>query len=221
MAQITFWAGVSSEIFQRKLHEALNGLDGIFTIGDDIIVAGCGETDETAKIDNQHKQDKLYQRCNERHIVLNESKKVVGKEINFHGHKITDKGILPDENKIKAVLDMKTPENISDIKRLCGLVQYMAKFLPHLADTQEPLRNLTRKNVPWNRTTDCKNAFENVKKMLTQAPVLAYYNPDKDLVVQVDSSQDGLGAVLLQEGKPLEFASRSLKPAERNWAQIE
>ena len=60
-----------------------------------------------------------------------------------------------------------------------------------------------------------------MKQLLKQTDVLAIYDPDKDLVLQVDSSKDGLGAALLQDGHPLEFASRSLKPAERKWAQIE
>mgnify|MGYP003471309192 FL=1 len=60
-----------------------------------------------------------------------------------------------------------------------------------------------------------------IKVQLTQAPVLAYFNPDKEVVIQVDSSGKGLGAVLLQEGKPVEFASRSLTPSEQKWAQIE
>lgn len=60
-----------------------------------------------------------------------------------------------------------------------------------------------------------------MKSQLTKAPILSYFNPEKELVVQVDSSKNGLGAVLLQDGKPIEFASRSLKPTERKWAQIE
>ena len=77
------------------------------------------------------------------------------------------------------------------------------------------------KNTPWKWTKECTEAFKKVKQLLKQTDVLAIYDPDKDLVLQVDSSKDGLGAALLQDGHPLEFASRSLKPAERNWAQIE
>ncbi|KAK3758059.1 hypothetical protein RRG08_006644 [Elysia crispata] len=57
--------------------------------------------------------------------------------------------------------------------------------------------------------------------MITSAPVLAFYDSNKPLVLQVDSSKDGLGAVLLQEGKPIEFASRALTETEKRWAQIE
>ena len=57
--------------------------------------------------------------------------------------------------------------------------------------------------------------------MLTETPVLAYFNPGKEVVLQVDSRKDGIGAVLLQDGRPVEYASRSLTVSERNWAQIE
>ena len=71
----------------------------------------------------------------------------------------------------------------------------------------------------WSK--DCEKSFKKVKEQLTTAPVLTYFDRDKNLVLQVDSSKNGIGAVLLQDGKPVEFASRSLKPSERNWAQIE
>lgn len=219
--RLPFGLNVSSEIFQRKLCEALKGLDGVFTIADDIIVVGCGESEETAKKDNQQKLDKLYARCDEQNIVLNDDKKDMGKEITFHGHRITDKGILPDDKKIEAVLKMKTPEDITGVKRLCGLVQYMARFLPELSDTLEPLRKLTRKEVDFIWDENCELAFKNVKEQLTRAPTLVYFDPSKDLVLQSDSSQTGLGVALLQDGKPIEYASRSLTQAERKWAQIE
>ena len=220
-SRLPFGLSVASEIFQRKLHEALNGLEGVFTIADDIIVVGCAETDEDAKRDNDQKLEKLYKRCAEQAIVLNDEKKAVGKEIIFHGHKVTDKGILPDSDKIEAVMQMKRPTDITEVRRFCGLVQYMSRFVPDLADTLEPIRNLTRNNIEWNWTNECEAAWNSVKCQLTKAPILSYFNPEKELVVQVDSSKNGLGAVLLQDGKPLEFASRSLKPTERKWAQIE
>ena len=110
---------------------------------------------------------------------------------------------------------MTKPEDINGIKRLCGLVQYMARFMPDLADTLEPIRKLTRKGLSfdWNEHYDI--AFRRVKEQLTKAHILAYFNPDKDLILQVDSSQNGLGAALLQSGQPIEFASRSLSQLER------
>ena len=75
--------------------------------------------------------------------------------------------------------------------------------------------------MDWNWSAACQEAFIKVKKNIAEAPLLIYFNPDKELVLQVDSSKDGLGAALLQDGKPIEYASRGLTSAEQNWAQIE
>ena len=90
----------------------------------------------------------------------------------------------------------------------------MAKFLPDLAKEMEPIHELTRKEVPWNWSNERELAFQNVKKRLTEAPIFAYFDTNKEVVLQVD-------AVLLHDGKPVEFASRALRQSERNWVQIE
>ena len=186
------------------------------------MIAGCGTTDSEAQVDNDRKLELLYQRCAEQNIVLNDDKKEVGlKEIIFHGHKITADGIEADDKKVEAILKMNAPEDVTGIKRFCGVVQYMAKFLPDMANLLEPIRALTRKDVVWNWSSDCEKAFQEIKCKLTKAPVLAYFDANKDVVLQVDSSQYGIGAVLLQDGKPVEYASRLLTSSERNWAQIE
>ena len=219
--RLPFGLNVSSEIFVRKLNEALSGLEGTFTIMDDIIVVGCGEDEDAAKADNDQKLAALSKRCAEQNIILNDEKTEVGKEIIFHGHKITEKGILPDERKVEAIRSMPAPTNVTEVRRFCGLIQYMAKFLPDLATTLEPIRQLTHKDAEWKWSKECEASFDKLKQQISDAPVLAYYNPDKELVIQVDSSQSGLGAVLMQDGQPIEFASRSLTSAERKWAQIE
>lgn len=106
-ARLPFGLNVSSEIFQRKLNEALEGLDGTFTIANDIIIAGQGETEEKALQDNKSKRQKVIDRCEERNVILNADKMVVGlKEIAFHGHAITSEGIKADPKKIHAILEM-------------------------------------------------------------------------------------------------------------------
>ena len=86
----------------------------------------------------------------------------------------------------------------------------------------EPIRNLTRKNTPqWDWNIDCQDSLHKIKNAISEAPVLHYYDPEKTLTLQVDSSLHGVGAVILQDGKPIEYASRAFSTAERNWAQIE
>ena len=80
---------------------------------------------------------------------------------------------------------------------------------------------LTRKDCEWNWSPECEAAFEKIKTKHTETPVLSYFDTNKKTELQVDSSKDGIGAVIMQEGRPVEYASRYLSPSERNWAQIE
>ncbi|KAL5017694.1 hypothetical protein ScPMuIL_005222, partial [Solemya velum] len=220
--RLPFGLKVSSEIFQRKLDEALGNLGGVFCIVDDVIVAGCDQTVAEAEKDNQQKLANVLKVCTEKNIILNDDKKETGlSEIVFHGHRITKDGVKVDDAKVSAIRDMPQPTDVSGVKRLCGMVQYMARFLPDLAGKLEPIRALTKKDTPFIWSEQCEKAFTTLKKSLTESPVLAYFDSRKEVVIQVDSSQHGIGAVLLQEGRPIEYASRSLTPAERKWAQIE
>ena len=116
---------------------------------------------------------------------------------------------------------MPKPEDVEGVRRFCGFVNYLAKFLPKLSDILEPIRQLTRDDVPWIWAAAQDQAFKKVQQLVTEAPVLAFYDPSKELLIQCDASQSGLGAVLLQNGKPLAYSSRALTPTEKNYAQIE
>ena len=134
--KLLFGLKVSSEIFQRKLDEALGDLKGVFRVVDDVVVAGCGQTMEEAQIDNQQKLNKTLKRCAEKNIVLNEDKQQTGlTEITFHGHRITKDGVKADEAKVQAIRVMPAPTDVAGVKRLCSMVQYMSRFLPDLAET--------------------------------------------------------------------------------------
>jgi len=116
---------------------------------------------------------------------------------------------------------MPTPNDVSGKKRFCCMVQYLTKFMPNLATDLEPLRKLTRKNVPWLWSKACEEAVLTIKNKISTPPLLAFSMKKKPLMLQVNSSKSVLGAVLLHDGKPVKYASRALKPTEQNWAQIE
>ena len=85
----------------------------------------------------------------------------------------------------------------------------------------KPLHNLVKKDVPWNWSKSQQTAFEALKKAITDAPVLTYYDPKKELVLENDASQNGLGSAIFQDGKPIAYASRVLTDTEQRYAQIE
>ncbi|CAK8685059.1 unnamed protein product [Clavelina lepadiformis] len=220
--RLPFGLKVSSEIFQKRLHSALSGLQGVFAVADDVIVIGCGKTTIEAETHHDQNLTKLRERCHECNILLNEEKTVTkASQITFMGHLISNNGIAPDPAKIEAIQRMPSPEDVSGVKRFCGMVQYLARFLPNLANDLEPLRKLTRKNEKWKWSEECENAMNKVKEKLCETPILTFFDQRKDLILQVDSSKSGLGAVLLQNDQPIEYASRALTKTEQNWAQIE
>ena len=134
---------------------------------------------------------------------------------------ITTEGVEAHQSKVEAILSMPAPTDAHGVQRFCGMIQYLSKFLPNLASDLQPIRELTRKNMHWNWSAECEEAFIKVKKNITEAPLLIYFNPDKELVLQVDSSKDELGTTLLPDGKPIQYASRAPTSAEQNWVQIE
>ena len=134
---------------------------------------------------------------------------------------ISSDGIKMDEEKIRAIKNMPPPKDVKAVYRLNGFVNYLSRFLPKLADVMKPIRQLTHKDQPWEWTSLHQDSFEKLKDLVSNSPVLAYYDPNLPLVIQCDSSKDGLGAVLMQEGKPIEFRSRTLTDTEQRYAQIE
>ena len=94
---------------------------------------------------------------------------------------------------------MPSPTNVETVQRLKGFVNYLAKFLPKLSDVMEPIRRLTLKDVELTWSGEQENALRKVKRLVTDAPLLSYYNPEAELVIQCDASQKGLGATLLQQ----------------------
>ena len=220
--RMPFGISTASEEFQRRQDEVVEGLPGVLSVVDDIIIYGEGDTEEEAIRDHDSKFRALMERCRERNLKLNRNKlKLKLKELTFIGHLITDKGIEPDPAKVKAVENMPTPKDVTAVKSFLSFVTYLSKFLPKLSDISEPLRQLTRQGVEFVWTESQESAFNEIKRLVTSKPVLRYYDANEELVLQCDSSQNGLGAALLQNGQPIAFASRALTETERRYAQIE
>ena len=220
--RLPFGLSASSEIFQKRLIQALVGLTGIACIADDILIYGAGDTHEEAIRDHNKNLTQLLERCREKSIRLNKAKLALRlTELDFMGHRLTSQGLKPDPNKVSAILNLEPPRNKEEVQRFSGAVNYLAKFLPKLSQIMEPIRRLTQCDVDWHWSEEHDRAFREVKCLVTQAPILAYYKPDKELIIQCDASGKGIGAALIQEGKPVAYASRALTDAETRYATIE
>ena len=148
------------------------------------------------------------------------------RDVIFLGHKVSERGIEPDPEKVRTITDMKAPENKTELRSFMGMVNYLCKFSARLTEIQRPLRELGKKDSAWVWDEPQRRSFEAVKREISGAPVLAKYELRARHRVSADSSSYALGAALLQENdkaqwQPVTFASRRLTEAEKNYAQIE
>ena len=221
--RMPFGIAPAPEEFQRRLNEALEGLDGVRTIADDIIVFGVGDTDEEAVVDHDHKLVALLERCRQRHIKLNKDKmKFKLPQLSYVGHVISAEGLKPDPAKVEAIQNMPPPADKQGLRRIMGMVNYLQKFAPRLSEITTPIRTLLKDDAEfvWEESVHGE-CFKRVKAVIASAPVLKYFDPSVEAVLQCDASQHGLGACLMQNGQPVAYASRSLTETECNYVQME
>lgn len=154
-------------------------------------------------------------------------------EVKYLGHVVSASGVATDPDKVKVVGEWKQPTTTKELRSFLGFASYYRRFVEGFAKVAAPLHRLiataeanqktararvTRLGSHW--TPECQQSFQTLKDQLTSTPVLAYADFTKPFILEIDASHAGLGAVLAQEQdgqrKPIAFASRGLRPTERN-----
>ncbi|WVZ69531.1 hypothetical protein U9M48_018304 [Paspalum notatum var. saurae] len=120
-------------------------------------------------------------------------------------------------SKISSVMDWKVPEVVKEVRGFLGLAGYYRRFIESFSRIAKPMTSLLEKAVPFIWTKERQAAFDELKKRLTTAPVLTLPDLTKSFTVYCDASKEGLGCVLMQEGKVIAYASRRLRKHEVNY----
>jgi len=161
--------------------------------------------------DHNNHLDKVLQFLEDNHLFAKRSKCEFGKgELEYLGHIISGEGVKVDPKKIYSTLDWLVPKSITSLRGFLGLTRYYKKFVRNYARIAAPLTELLKKgSFKWNE--EANKAFENIKIAMTTTPILATLDFTKTFTVECDVPGQGIGAVLMQEGRPLTFESRKLK----------
>ncbi|XP_048241977.1 uncharacterized protein K02A2.6-like [Haliotis rufescens] len=193
----------------RRMDEIYENLDGFNVIVDYIHMHGQSKEEHDLRL------RAMLQRSSEKGIHLNPEKTVIGvHEVSYFGHIPSADGIKPDAKKVDAIQKMEAPKDQSELEN------YLSKFTPCLSEKTFPLRDMLKQDNMFQWDSNAEIAFKKMKNAVTSTDFLAYYDPKKELTLQVHASQNGFGAAVLQEGRPVAYPSKSLTQTECNYAQI-
>ena len=214
--RLPFGIKSAPEVFTRTVRQLFENLEGVEVVVDDILVWGSTLQEHDKRLEEVLKQ---VRRSN---LKLNKDKcKFRQSEVTYLGHLLTSKGMKPDPSKVNAVTEMPIPTNAKELQRFLGMVTYLSKFIPNVSQIAAPLRKILEKDVLWHWGKHQAESFNKLKFALSHAPCLAYFDVDKPLTLSVDASSKALGACILQDGRPIAYASKALTTSEQNYAQIE
>jgi hypothetical protein len=215
--------GIASapSVFQATMEQILQGIDGVLTYLDDIMISGSSEREHLERL------DLVMTRLENHGLRLKVSKcAFLQQRVEYLGHVIDSDGLHPTPSKIQAILHASVPKNVSELRSFLGMLQYYARFIQNLSIMLKPLHNLLQTDVKWKWTPECHAAFTEAQQALVSAKVLTHYDVNKPLKLACDASPYGVGAVLSHimdngEERPVVFASRTLTKTEQNYSQLE
>ncbi|QRV79674.1 Retrotransposable element Tf2 protein [Ceratobasidium sp. AG-Ba] len=206
-------------VLQRMMNDIFRHLLGVTVVVymDDILIFSEKEEDHAEHVKEVLKilrENNLYAKLSKCEFFV---KKVI-----FLGLVITPEGISMEEEKIKAIMEWSAPRKIKEVQAFLGFVNFYRRFIAEFSKIARPLHDLTKKDTKFEWTQECQQAFEEIKKRVSQDPVLIHPDPDKPFILETDASGIAIGAILSQRGEdgylhPVAYLSKSYNDAQRNY----
>ena len=182
--------------FQRLMESVLAGLSGETCIVyiDDIIVPGATFQEHLGNL------RAVLDRLRSASLKLKPKKcNLTVQQVEYLGYVVSQDGLSTDPKKVDAVQKFPTPTDLKDLRSFLGLASYYRRFIPHFSAIASPLFALTRKDVNFDWSPDCQQAFDRLKRLLTTAPVMTLPDFKREFLLETHASGLGLGAVLAQK----------------------
>ncbi|CAH1247195.1 RTL1 [Branchiostoma lanceolatum] len=206
--------GTMQRLMQRCLGD--QNLEILLIYLDDIIVFSKDVDEHLARL------DVVLSRLGQYGLKLRPDKcHLFRTSVKYLGHIVSEEGVSTDPDKTVALRDWPVPTTVRQVRQFLGFASYYRRFVESFGKIAGPLHELVRKDQPFVWTPACQSAFDTLREKLTTAPLLAYPDYSQPFLLYTDASNQGLGAVLAQKQDGVErviaYASRGLRPAERNW----
>jgi hypothetical protein len=205
--------------FQRHVNEVLRAFVDRFVIVylDDILIYSNNieeHTQHVRQVFEVLRKNELYakvEKC-EFHTT----------SVEYLGFKISPKGIEMDPKKVETITTWTPPTTATGVRSFLGFANFYRRFIYEYSRVASPLFGLLKKDITFNWTLQCNQAFEDLKERFTTGPILKHFEGNRPTRIETDASDYAIAAVLLQEGDdgelhPIAFASRTLAPAEKNY----
>ena len=215
--RMPFGMKMSQEVFQIQMDQILEQCPRVIGIHDDVIIYRYTWEDHDTNLIN------FLNVCQMEGLCLSSKKlELLHDRVSFFSAVYSKDGVESDPRKIQGIEEMTVPETKQQLQSFLGMVTYMGNFIPHLSHHTEPLRQLLKKDITFYWDDQLTQSFQEIKTLLRRATSkpLGYYDWRKEVIVQADASLRGLGTCLIQHGKPIAFASKSLTGAESHYANI-
>ncbi|GFU15104.1 transposon Tf2-6 polyprotein [Trichonephila clavipes] len=222
--KVPFGLSTSPSVFQRYVYSIFRELmrKGIVIIYmDDLVIPAKDEKEgleklrEVLEVASKYGLEMKFKKC-----------QFLRRKVEFLGHVVENGTIRPSIAKTIAVKKFPVPTTVKQVQSFLGLTGYFRKFIPAYSQIAKPLSDLTRKDNPFMFEQPQMEAFEKLKKLLTESPVLSIFQQGRTTELHTDASQQGYGAVLLQEAEdgklhPVQYMSQKTTPAEEKYSSYE
>ncbi|GKE51292.1 reverse transcriptase domain-containing protein [Tanacetum coccineum] len=166
--------------------------------------------------------DKMLQRCEDTNLCLNwEKSHFMVKEGIVLGYKISKKGVEVDKAKVDVIAKLPYPTTVKGVRIFLGHAGFYRRFIKDFSKISRPMTHLLEKNTPFICSNECIQAFEMLKKKLTEAPILIAPNWDLPFELMCDASDFAIGAVLGKRHekyfRPIYYASKIINEAKSHY----
>ncbi len=214
--RLPFGLSCAPEMFHKRVLESLRHIPGVIVYIDDILIWG------RTKEEHDERLEMVLKALKEHGFSLNPKKCLLAQEsVKFLGHIVENGELRVDPQKVEAIRNIQSPKDRRALRSFLGMLSYIRKFVPDYNELTSPFRSLLKERTPYIWGANEEKAMDRIRNSDAWTKALAIFRPGERVEVWADASSYGLGAVLMQGGRPVYFCSCSLTKSEESWPQID